>query len=160
MKTSTIIWIVVIFLLIISGGWYLYYSTPTSVTPGGETQATNNVQNDASAPDTNTGTPMFVTVKLTSAGFSPATVTIAQGGTVTWVDENGSPMWVASAIHPIHEFYDGTSIGEHCAAGYAGPTPFDQCSSGENYSFTFNNVGTWKYHNHVNASQFATVIVR
>ena len=162
MKTSTIVWIVVI-ILVVLGGWYLYSAQTASapVVPSVETQTTTgtNAGANVSAPTTSSA-PMSATVKLTSSGFSPGTMTIAKGGTVPWVNESGSPMWVASAMHPAHVLYDNTSKDEHCASGYTGPTPFDQCSSSVNYSFTFNKVGTWKYHNHVNSSQFGTVIVQ
>jgi plastocyanin len=69
-------------------------------------------------------------------------------------------MWVASAMHPAHVVYDGTTKDAHCAAGYTGPVPFDQCASGTSYSFTFTKAGEWKYHNHVNASQFGSVTVQ
>ncbi len=162
MKTSTIVWIVVI-ILVIAGGWYLYSGQTASapVVPSIETQTTVNTNTSANVSGaTSSKAPMSVTVKLTGSGFSPGAVTIAKGGTVTWVAEGGSPMWIGSAMHPDHVVYDGTSKTEHCASGYTGPTPFDQCSSGGNYSFTFDKVGTWMYHNHVNAKQFGSVIVQ
>lgn len=161
MKTSNIIWIIVI-ILVIAGGWYFYSVQTVSapVAPSVETQTATGTNAGANVPTpTTSSASMSATVKLTSSGFSPATVTITKGGTVTWVSESGSPMWVAVAMHPSHELYDNTSKDEHCDGDYSGPAPFDQCSSGGNYSFTFNQVGTWKYHNHVNKSQFGTVIV-
>lgn len=162
MKTSNIIWIIVI-ILVIAGGWYFYSAQTVSapIAPSVETQTTVNTNTGANVSGvTSPKASMSATVKLTGSGFSPTTATIAKGGTVTWVSESGSPMWIASAMHPDHVVYDGTSKNEHCASGYAGLAPFDQCSSGGNYSFTFNKVGTWKYHNHVNKSQFGTVIVQ
>ncbi|MDO8572222.1 MAG: hypothetical protein Q7S11_00460 [bacterium] len=157
MKPS-IIWIVVL-ILVVLGGWYLYSVQTVSapVVPSVETQMTAGT--NTSAPTTSSAS-MSATVKFTSSGFSPGTVTIVKGGTVTWVDESGSSMWIASAMHPAHLLYDNTSKDEHCAPGYTGPTPLDQCLSGANYSFTFNKIGTWKYHNHANESQFGTVIVQ
>jgi plastocyanin len=100
--------------------------------------------------------PMSAGILLTSSGFSPKTVTIKKGGTVTWSNESSGDMWVASAQHPTHTVYDGTSLQEHCGSG-AGA--FDQCNNGESYSFIFNKVGTWNYHNHNNSSQTGTVVV-
>lgn len=175
MKTSTIIWVIVI-VLIIAGGWW-YFSSGTSNTspsqlpirPLGQTQTINNAQGRDYMPNPRTSTSsnttssalMSATVTVTSSGFSPTTVTIKKGGTITWIDKSGSPMWIASAAHPTHAVYDNTSKNEHCASGYSGPTPFDECSSSSgNYSFIFNQVGTWKYHNHVNVSEIGTVIVK
>lgn len=69
-------------------------------------------------------------------------------------------MWVASAMHPAHTGYDDTSKDQHCADGYAGAAPFDQCGSGASYSFTFAKSGTWGYHDHRNASAHGTIIVQ
>lgn len=102
-----------------------------------------------------------VTVTYTDSGFSPATVTVAPGTTVTFVNQSGSRMWVSSDIHPLHASYDGTSIGQHCANG--SPTSsnvFDQCRADGSFSFTFTKTGTWKYHNHANPSRKGTVEVR
>lgn len=102
---------------------------------------------------------MSATVALTGSGFSPRTVTIPRGGVVTWTNEGSGPMWVASAVHPSHAVYGDTTRSEHCASGYTGPVPFDQCDNGSSYSFTFEQSGTWQYHNHLDASQTGTVIV-
>jgi plastocyanin len=102
--------------------------------------------------------PMTATVTYNGSGFSPNEVTIKKGGTVTWVNSSGGEMWVASAQHPTHTIYDGTSLSQHCVDGQS--DTFDQCA-GEtgNYSFTFDKAGTWGYHNHLNASVFGKVIV-
>jgi plastocyanin len=91
-------------------------------------------------------------------GFSPATVTIAKGGTVTWVNQSGAGMWVASDQHPSHTGYAGTSRQQHCPD--TSGTAFDQCAPGDKYSFTFSKTGTWGFHNHVNATANGTVIVK
>jgi len=104
--------------------------------------------------------PMSATVTYDGSSFSPASVTIAKGGTVNFVDSAGSSMWVASGQHPTHTTYDGTSESVHCAAGYSGAAPFDQCGTGASYSFTFTKVETWGYHDHRNASAHGTVIVQ
>lgn len=102
-------------------------------------------------------------VTYTDSGFSPATVTIAEGTTVTWSNTSSRPMWVASGNHPTHTVYDGTSASQHCVSG--APTSasvFDECAAipaGGSYSFTFSKVGSWSYHNHVHASDMGTVVV-
>ena len=66
-------------------------------------------------------------------------------------------MWVASDEHPTHEEYDGTSLQEHCAQGTS--DVFDQCGAGGTYSFTFEKVGEWSFHNHEQAADGGTIIV-
>ncbi len=103
---------------------------------------------------------MSATVTYSASGFSPATITIAKGGTVTFVDQAGTPMWVASDEHPSHTEFDGTSRTTHCATGYTGTKPFDQCGAGQSYSFMFSKVGTFDYHNHSAAQYTGKVVVQ
>jgi hypothetical protein len=77
---------------------------------------------------------------------------------VKWVSTSAD-MWVASAPHPAHTGYDGTSRTTHCAPGYSGAAPLDECMASASYSFTFDKVGTWPYHDHNNASAFGKVVV-
>jgi hypothetical protein len=70
-------------------------------------------------------------------------------------------MWVASANHPSHTAYNGTSLREHCPD--TANSAFDECSAtaaGTSWSFTFDKTGSWGFHNHVNASEYGKVIVQ
>lgn len=85
------------------------------------------------------------TIYLTDSGFEPENIIVEQGETVTWINNASSSMWIASNQHPTHTEYSGTSISEHCNGG---EESFDQCQNGDEYSFTFDQQGTWGYHNH------------
>ncbi len=164
MKTSTIA-LVVIVLLVAAGGWYFFtQKAQMPVAPSGQTQTAGNAEDTDYMSDAGTASEtalMSATVTLTDSGFLPATVTIAKGGTVTWVNQSGKPIWVASAMHPDHVVYDGTTRSGHCASSYSGAKPFDECTaSTADYSFTFDKTGTWGYHDHVNASHFGKVVVQ
>ncbi len=120
------------------------------------------VGGDTAAEVTTPTAPMSVTVTYDGKSYSPQNVTIKKGGTVTWKNTSSGNMWVASAQHPTHTVYDGTSRSAHCAAGYTGATPFDQCkgeAKGVDYSFKFDKVGDNGYHDHINASAFGKVTV-
>ena len=99
-------------------------------------------------------------ITYTNSGYTPNTITIKKGETVTWKNESSISMWTASAVHPTHRAYPGTDIS---ACGTQTLLPmFDACGGtapGQSWSFVFNNVGTWKYHNHLNSSKFGTVVV-
>lgn len=91
----------------------------------------------------------------TDSGYSPDSITIKKGETITWKNESLQPTWPASALHPTHEIYP-TKGG--CIA-----STFDACKGiekGESWSFTFNILGTWKYHDHLNPSHFGAIIVK
>ncbi|MFA5997962.1 MAG: plastocyanin/azurin family copper-binding protein [Candidatus Paceibacterota bacterium] len=146
----------VVVLIIIAGGWYFLSKAPA----GEPVPDTTNQMPVIGETATDTVVTSGTTITYTDQGFSPASVTIAQGETVTWVNQSSKDMWVASAMHPTHMAYDGTALKEHCAT--SAPASFDACrvfSSGASYSFTFDKAGTWKYHNHLDASKFGTVIV-
>ena len=151
---------VVIAVLVVAGGWYLF-STNSSIMPAltATTTQWDNGKWDSGNWDVQSGSSS-VTVAYTDQGFSPASVTVAQGLAVTWVNQSSKDMWVASAMHPTHMVYDGTALKEHCAAG--AEASFDACRAfapAESYTFTFDKAGTWKYHDHIDASKFGTVIV-
>ncbi|MFA7310143.1 MAG: hypothetical protein WC050_04540 [Candidatus Paceibacterota bacterium] len=180
MKGNAWIWWLVAAIVIIGGGYWLWQqsaspSTDTNVTLSDDgTPAAVDAVEDANAQSANeqgAGTGVTVGVDASAgtaassaivtyngSSFSPATVTIKKGGSVTFTSTAGN-MWVASAAHPAHTGYDGTSRTAHCVAGYTGAAPFDQCAAGTSYTFTFNSSGTWPYHDHINASAFGKVVV-
>lgn len=88
-----------------------------------------------------------VTVTYSDTGFSPKTVMIAKGDTVRFVNESSRRMWVASDLHPTHDIYPA----------------FDDkkaIEKGQVYTFVFDQIGTWNYHDHARASMVGTVIVK
>lgn len=90
-------------------------------------------------------TGVVKTVEITAAGFSPGTLTINKGDAVMFVNKDMAPHRPASAQHPTHNVYPepGGCIG----------SKFDACkdlAQGESWSFTFYQVGEWKYHDHLN----------
>lgn len=165
MKTLT--WVVIIIL----AGFGIYWLSNRD-NENVVTNTYNNVDNSVSTTTINistTGTSTnqvsskakTVTVTYSATGFSPSPVNINKGDTVKFVNNSDSNMWVGSANHPSHTVYDGTTLSEHCATG-ATPS-FDSCknlSKGQSYSFTFDKVGTWNYHNHSSSSKFGSVVVK
>ena len=86
-------------------------------------------------------------VSVTAGGaFSPAVITVKKGTTVTWTNTGSAQVWIASDPHPTHTDYPG--FDSKAAIG-----------TGETYSFTFDKVGSWGYHNHLNPTVKGTVIV-
>ncbi|MBI2143470.1 cupredoxin domain-containing protein [Candidatus Woesearchaeota archaeon] len=94
------------------------------------------------------------TIEITASGFSPSPLTIKAGDTVTFVNKDSAQHWPASAVHPTHAVYPE-------AGGCIG-SKFDACkglAAGETFEFTFNEKGTWKYHDHLNPSLWGTIVV-
>lgn len=93
-------------------------------------------------------------VQYDGSVFSPKTVTVKKGETVTFVNNGKNSMWVASAMHPTHTVYP-------TKGGCLGST-FDACrgyGTGSSWEFTFDEVGSWGYHDHLNASAWGKVVV-
>ena len=151
---NPVLWIVIV-LVIIGIGWYFFANqTPAPQAPTGANGGSENV---GETPDTGDSVSAF-TVRYTDQGFSPASMTVPVGTTVTWVNQSsGSEMWVAADEHPSHTSYAGTSRSEHCPD--TTNTAFDQCARGNTFSFTFTKAGTWDYHNHVGSEDRGTIIV-
>lgn len=85
-------------------------------------------------------------VKMTSTGFSPSKVMVKVGTSVKFVNDDTAEHWPASAFHPTHQVLPG----------------FDSLSGvkpGESYSYTFEKVGIWKFHDHLNPSMSGSVEV-
>lgn len=125
---------------------FILFTLAVAVLIGGCSQYGGS-QGSAQAPAANT-------VEVTAAGFSPNTLTIKAGDTVAFVNKDSAQHWPASAVHPTHAVYpeSGGCIG----------SKFDACKgleAGEKFKFTFNEKGTWKYHDHLNPALFGTIAV-
>lgn len=100
-------------------------------------------------------------IEMTASGFSPDTITVSAGETVTFVNKDTVKRWPATDIHPTHTVYPGSDI-KACFNGGDSSGMFDSCRGlepGETYSFTFTEVGTWDYHDHLKARFTGTVVV-
>lgn len=91
-----------------------------------------------------------VEIQMTSSGYEPATVEVAPGTEVIFINADTEDFWPATDHHPTHTLYDGTSLEEHCGAEQN--DAFDACKAmkpGERWSFTFKTAGTFMYHDHL-----------
>ena len=99
-------------------------------------------------------------VEITLEGFVPKNLEIKQGDKVTWVNKLITESWPASAFHPTHTNYPGSSTIK-CGTAEEKNT-FDACrglQKEESYSFVFNEVGNWEYHNHLQPSKSGKITV-
>lgn len=140
--------LVLLIAILAVGGYFLLKSQ--SQEPA-ETTNTNELS-DVEPKNTDEKTPLTteesteVTVLYGSNGYSPATVTIKQGQKVTFKNESGKQMWVASDDHPSHLIYQEFDAKTGIATG-------------SSYEFVFDKVGTWRYHDHLMPSRTGIVIV-
>lgn len=85
-------------------------------------------------------------VTITKDGFVPATLKISKGTTVTWTNKDTVPHLVASNPHPEH-----TGL-----SGFEAETPIEPDNT---YSYTFDETGTYTYHDHLSPTSNGTIIV-
>jgi plastocyanin len=86
-------------------------------------------------------------VRYTNTGYEPKELTVPVGTMVQFINESDRDMWVASNEHPGH-----TDL----------PT-FDQFGlygKGSTYMYTFDQVGTWEFHDHLNPEIEGVIVVR
>jgi plastocyanin len=85
-------------------------------------------------------------VSMEAAGFSPSTLTVESGETVTFENASDEDKWPASNVHPTHELYPDFDAK-------------NAVLSGESYSFRFERAGRWGYHDHLNPDVQGTIVV-
>lgn len=84
-------------------------------------------------------------ITITPQGFVPATLKVSPGTKVTWTNQDASPHQIASDPHPTHTGLNGLeSIS---------------LTQNSNYSFTFNQPGTYTYHDHLNPYKLKGTVV-
>ncbi len=147
MSRNTVIAIVAVVVLII-GGWLLTRSSQqVPQTP----QATDNpVTTTSVAPSTATSDAAMTAqknlVKISSDGFTPKSITIKLGDTITWTNVDTENHTVNSDNHPTHLLYPFLNLGK--------------ILPGESKSVTPATAGTFTYHDHLNPSLTGSITVQ
>jgi plastocyanin len=130
-------------------------------TDGGEVVVVENDEDHTHEVGEDEEHPHIISVEMSSSGFSPSSLTINSGDTVTFLAVDDSDRWPATDIHPSHKLYPGSDI-QKCFSGEDMADIFDSCgiiSEGDGYSFTFNEIGIWSYHDHKAPSKKGTIVV-
>ena len=128
---SKLLWIVIILVILTAGGYYLTKSGTPAVTP--QPSSTSNAQN--------------TTINYSGSGFDPQRITVKAGTTIVWKNNDTDPMMIDSDPHPTHTSYPPLNASKATI-------------SGNTYTFTFTDPGTYGYHNHLKAQNRGTVIVQ
>jgi len=111
--------LIIVFVIIILVGVYLiYYKNPTINQPQSQAQPTDN------------------TISIKNFAFSPGTITIKSGTTVTWLNEDSAP-------HTIKFATFNSNI----------------LNNGATFQFTFNDAGTYDYYCAIHPSMKGKIIV-
>ena len=164
--------VILLGIVIVAGALYLFYtgraSTPSLnyIPANGPLEDNNAIHSNGEGenePAELVGDEPFVAlVTYTDNGFEPKTVMIKKGETVRFVGQAETGVWVASNDPPTHTKYDSSAASQHCLGSNPLAGAFDTCralSAGEFWEFTFDNTGSWGYHNHRRSGDIGTIVV-
>jgi len=133
----------VMVLLVVGVGAFFLFTGGASVP---EVSAPQPTEDELSTVPSATEKAEGVVVSFTGDGFEPSVVTVKAGQSVTFVNETDGDFWPASAVHPTHQELPG----------FDALRPF---GPGQTYSFTFEELGSWNYHDHLSPRMTGTVTV-
>src|SRR3989344_2564675 len=164
---KAILWVLGLIIIIV--GWYLFTTEPNNSPESSQVagEQANGAVVDVTGGETKSAKNAEVTVEVspvvpatvityTDTGFVPSSVTIKKGQSVRWMNNSGSGVWPASAVHPTHSIYPQKSASDCLGSS------FDSCrglAKGESWDFAFNSVGEWRFHDHLHASKTGVVNV-
>lgn len=137
MSKSTVIGVIVVLVVVAGGGVFL--ATRNS----SDTKTTNTTSSTSTNSSSSSKTPTATAankVSISNFAFSPASITVKKGTTVTWTNND-------SVAHTVTE-NDGQN----------GPSSGNM-DPGKSFVFTFDNPGTYKYHCAYHSGMTGTVTV-
>lgn len=142
MNRSVLVGIVVLVVLA-AGAWYIIkkpsYKAPSS---GNGTSQSSQSSTAPSGSSQNAAD----TITYDGNGFSPASLTVQSGATVTIKNTSSETVQFQSNPHPTHT--DDTDLN----VGAVNP--------GSSQTFTVTKKGTFGYHNHLNPSQQGSITIQ
>lgn len=140
-KTGVIIGIVA--LLVVGGGAYAL--TQNSNKPGDSTANTQVTAGNSTTGSADEADPA-TTISYDDDGFSPATITVKAGTTVTVLNNSSQLLQFNSNPHPSHTDNDELNL--------------DSLAPGKSLTFTPTKVGSFGFHNHLDESRTGTLVVQ
>ena len=137
-------------------------TAPTTVTPAPVTTASPSTATPTTVTSTTAATPTTAPVlhdpfqppnpaatahvSIVDFGFSPATIAVTAGTTVTWTNTGG-------VIHSVTSDTGAFDSSPSCPAGAC-------INPGSSYSHVFATAGTFAYHCRVHSNMHGTIIVK
>lgn len=85
-------------------------------------------------------------VTIGKEGFTPSTVLVKKGSQVTWINTDEEPHQVVSDPHPTHSNLPSLEMDEPLLTN-------------ESFTFTFEKVGTFAYHDELNPLDLKGTII-
>jgi plastocyanin len=79
-------------------------------------------------------------IQITESGFSPTTITVTKGQVVSWTNTDSKPHHIVSDLESL-------------------PFDSDSLNTKDEYTYIFDTVGTYSYHDKLNPLKFKGVVV-
>lgn len=141
-RTSAVIGAAILILIFIGALFFILQKRDSSQIPVNQPeQTTSNDSVEANGAS--------VVVMYTDAGFSPATVTVSAGTTVTWSNQSSHALWVI----------DSSKTTDTCPTNKGTLNECQLILSGGSYSFTATTPGTITYTNKENARDKGSITI-
>lgn len=140
-NNSKVLGIIVIALVVIGGAAAITWALQPGKTPANDKTAS---QNETLSADSH-GATADVVITYSDDGFSPKNPMVKKDGTVTVRNTSSRSVQFSSDPHPAH-----TNEAE---------LNLKDLAPGESASFTVTRVGTFGFHNHLNASETGELMV-
>lgn len=135
MSKNLVLGIVAAVIVLLAGGFYLLSNRDSGlVSPSPEPMPVPPVSTN------------LKTVHMTDTEYIPASLTINQNDTITFINRGSNNHWPASALHPTHQVYPEFD-------------PKAPIKPGDSWSFTFTKVGVWRWHDHLYPTINGTITV-
>lgn len=149
-RNSIIITVIVVLIAVLAVFGFTKKNTNQSdKTASSNIQSTKNATaTDQSSPsDAPTGTAQNAqtTITYTDNGFSPSSITVKSGTTLTVTNSSSHVLQFDSDPHPEHT--DNTELNVNIV------------SKAQSKTFTVTRTGTFGYHNHLNEDDRGTIVV-
>ena len=132
--------IIVVLVAVVAGGAFAFKMVNSSTD---STQNASDVASDASASNE---ISQDATITYSENGYSPERLVVKSGTKVTIKNASSKDMEFDSDPHPSHT--NNKELNE------------DLVEAGKAQTFVVNKTGTFGYHNHLNASETGTIVVK
>lgn len=147
---KSIVVILIVAVLAVAGGAFVLTKKPantqkTDTTASQSAPATQSPSPQATTSTTQNQPAESATITYNSNGFSPASLTVKAGTTVTIKNDSSSLLQFDSNPHPQHTDDPDLNVGS--------------VSPGQSKTFTVTQTGTHGYHNHLKSGDTGTIIV-
>ncbi len=140
---NLVIGVVVVAVLLLGGYLLMNGSKKPTSSNNSSTNTNTSTNNSTTASDS-------VTVTYTDSGFTPSSVTLKKGGTLTWKNDASDQVQIGVNPHPVHTGNRAITNGEFTL----------DLNPGDTKTITINDTGTFGYHDHLDPTISGTIIVQ